>query len=215
MRAVSNTLKNQRVLVIFSKAPILGQVKSRLARHIGPEEALRVHIQLLHRTLRRLCVSNNWSTELWIEGNLDYLNEVAFVEDYGVALRPQTGSDLGQRMYRAIEALNAQGKTVVLVGSDCPTLETGYIERAFSLVESGVDVVFGPAEDGGYVLIGMAAPHEGVFENITWGTAQVMQQSLDRITQLGLGYKLLETQWDVDNLQDLSRFESEFGSDDS
>jgi len=203
-----NADPSQRVLVVFTRAPELGKVKTRLARRIGMEAALKVHLSLLENTLSRLCRTDRWITQLSYEGDLRRLQALPFVAESSVTFEQQRGSDLGGRMYHSIDALVSLGKQVVLVGSDCPVFDTAYIERAFQALESGLDVALGPAEDGGYVLVGMGAGHKGVFMNIDWGSQRVFAQTLERIQELGLTHLVLEVLWDVDTQEDLRRYEA-------
>ena len=115
--------------------------------------------------------------------------------------------DLGARMDAAIaHSLSLDGvENVVLIGTDCPALSEEYLLEALSVLESGVDVVFGPAEDGGYVLVGMRRAVPAVFEAIPWGTDQVMQCTLEALELSDLSFKLLDKLWDVDRPEDLAR----------
>jgi rSAM/selenodomain-associated transferase 1 len=94
---------------------------------------------------------------------------------------------------------------VVLIGTDCPALNPAYVECAFEALQEGVEVVLGPAEDGGYVLVGMRQPVPEMFSNISWGSGAVLEETVQRLQQLGLSYRLLETLWDVDTVDDLPR----------
>ncbi len=123
-----------------------------------------------------------------------------------VTLMAQRGDDLGSRMQAAIEDTLAAGATpVVLVGSDLPHLPPAHVEAAFGQLDAGRDVVLGPAEDGGYYLIGMRCPQPAVFSGIDWGTPRVLTQTLAAAGRAGLDVALIEPWYDVDRPDDVRR----------
>lgn len=202
-------------LIVFSRLPQLGKVKTRLAAQLGTEQALSVHRQLLAATLD---VANGLS---WVQRELRYAGQVPApgdesdrlirgLQQAGWLTAPQHGPDLGRRMHEALaEALRA-GQTPVLIGSDCPMLRTPDLESAFAALQSA-DAVFSPAEDGGYALVGLARALPALFEQIEWGSAQVMAQTLERARSLGIRVQMLRTVWDVDTPADLLRWQARPG----
>ena len=130
----------------------------------------------------------------------------------GAALRPQRGDDLGARMLHAIiEAGAAGADTVVLIGSDLPTLPPSHLADAFTQLESGIDCVFGPADDGGYHLVGVRRGLDvaRVFTGISWGTNRVRQESLSAAQAAGRKTVLIDPWFDVDLFEDLARVVSD------
>lgn len=126
--------------------------------------------------------------------------------EFGLDLRDQGGGDLGMRMAGALEAALAQRASALLIGSDCPALSAQYLRDAAAECGGGKHAVFGPAEDGGYALIGLSrAPPAALFENMEWGTATVMQQTRLRLERLGWRWVELPALWDVDRPEDLPR----------
>ena len=118
----------------------------------------------------------------------------------GLPAKPQTEGDLGQRMLACFE-----DGVHVLVGGDCPLMSATYIEKAFdALVEH--DLVFGPTEDGGYVLLGMREPIPQLFRDIPWSTEDVLRVTIDVANALGLSVKCLDQVWDVDTKADYVRW---------
>jgi len=169
-------------LVLFGKAPRFGTVKRRLARVIGPVEALRFHRTQMHRLTRTLGRDPRWRT-VWA-----VTPPLSGPWRGGLPLLDQGHGDLGQRMWRT---LHAAAKTapaaapVVLIGTDIPAVTPAHIARAFALLRTA-DVVFGPAEDGGFWLVGLSRrrPLPSPFTGVRWSTADALA---DTLTNLGAG----------------------------
>jgi hypothetical protein len=193
--------------VVFAREPLLGQVKSRLASEIGTHEALAVYRAMLARLGELLTRSRIADWDLWVTSNCSHEDFISICNKRNIYL--QDGQDLGARMDAAIQQtlLDQNVENVILIGTDCPALTTGYLQQALLALESGVDVVLGPAEDGGYVLVGMRRPIAAVFEDIPWGTDQVMHKTLETLKADELSYRLLDTLWDVDRPEDLARLQ--------
>lgn len=179
-------------IAVFSRVPNRFSVKRRLARSIGEDNALEFYLETLARTIR---VAKPLGAELWIDGVID---DVGWMQ--GLEWHHQVDGDLGTRMY---DALTHGCK--VLIGCDVPSVTTEYLSDALTRLQS-CDIVIGPVEDGGYCLIGMNDPQRTVFENISWGTGQVLQQTLAKTRSLDLKTELLDVLWDVDEIQDYERW---------
>lgn len=201
-----------RRLIVFAKLAQSGRVKTRLAATIGPDRALQVYRRLLAATLRLASRSaverREWRFDaapgVLPAGNAALLRRLA---DRGWIIAPQQGRDLGERMAQAIESGLNDGDNVVLIGADCPVFETGDIRAAFEALKAS-DAVFAPAEDGGYVLVGLSRALPALFEAMPWGSDQVMTRSLERIDSCGARVALLRTMWDVDIQADLERYQA-------
>jgi rSAM/selenodomain-associated transferase 1 len=194
-----------RVLV-FAKAPTPGQVKTRLIPVLGEGAAAELHRKLVDRTLRTALAAAVGPVELWCAP--DAHDEFFFdcARQFGIGLREQGAGDLGARMARALDTALAEGTPALLIGCDCPALTPDYLREAAATLARGYDAVIGPAEDGGYVLIGIArGPSTPLFEGVAWSTPQVMQQTRARLASLAWRWCELATLWDVDRPQDLSR----------
>ena len=192
-------------LVVFARAPRLGQVKTRLAAKLGDDAALDIYRSLgrrvaetcgdgslvsLHRVLAFTPADAGEEMEGWLGGGWD--------------LQAQAEGDLGRRMLTAFEESAARGaRATVVIGTDCVAFGPGHIEAALAAARK-VDVVLGPARDGGYWLIAMAHPAPEVFRDVPWGGDQVLTVTLDRAREAGLSVKLLETLPDVDRPEDLA-----------
>jgi len=124
----------------------------------------------------------------------------------GVATQPQADGDLGERMHDACARLFRDGAGhVVLIGSDLPTLPPSHLSDAFEALEAGADVVLGPAEDGGYYLVGLSRPTPVVFAGISWGTARVLRETWAAAADAGLRVHEVAGWHDVDTPDDLAR----------
>jgi rSAM/selenodomain-associated transferase 1 len=165
-----------------------------------------LHRQLAERTLFTALAAGLGPVELWCAPGTDDAFFAACARQYGISLRAQGEGDLGMRMARALEHALTGGSPGLLVGSDCPVLTAEYLREAAAGLAGGNDAVFGPAEDGGYVLIGLARkPSAQLFEDIAWGTATVMQETRARLACLNWRWLELATLWDVDRPEDLLR----------
>ena len=192
-------------LCIFARAPVLGQVKTRLAETLGEQGALEVHERLVSDTLDRLADIPGIQCELWVTGDTDHPVIGHWRTGWSLTLRKQVGDDLGERMAHAISACLEAGCIPLIVGSDCPTITAAYICQAVAVLDTH-DLVLGPAEDGGYGLIGLRNPAPELFTDMPWSTAEVFAETVARANRLGLSWSVLETLWDVDDERDWQRF---------
>lgn len=197
-----------RRLLLFTKPAREGRVKTRLIGDLTAAEAAELHAAFLADLLDRLREGN---FELRLAWALDPGEEIPAGPVPGVR---QEGSDLGERMYRALSTAGA--RTVMALGSDHPTLPLSLVHRAFETVEAGADMVLGPAEDGGYYLIALRteAVQPRIFEGIVWSTDQVLPATLERCRELGLAVELLPEASDVDTPEDLRRLAERMASSD-
>lgn len=185
-------------LLIFLKPPRAGYVKTRLARTVGDDEALRIYRFLLDKT--RAAVSGVAAArQLWFAeppGDYDEWPAELFSQYL------QSGADLGARMANAFEQAFAGGaESAVIVGSDCPLLETRHIEEAFAALAVS-DLSLGPTPDGGYYLLGMRRFLPDLFRDIAWSTPAVLPATLDIAGRLGLSTHLLPELTDIDTEED-------------
>lgn len=196
----------QARILFFAKVPVAGQVKTRLQPVLGQAGALALHQRLIRFGWQQLAHSALAPMQLWAS---DVGGEAFFSQLDGVAnIQHQVGRDLGERMHNASCAALMEAEFVVVVGADCPSVDAAYVAQALALLAAGEPVVLGPAEDGGYVLIGLRAPAAEVFNGIDWGQAGVLQQTRQRLLQAGLSWRELPVKWDVDRPDDLGRLES-------
>ena len=205
-------------LVIFAKAPIPGEVKTRLCPPLTPDEAATLHgsfvLDMLERT--KLAVAKlqlPFHRYLVCAPSSELVFFKIMEERQGVRLLDQVGEDLGQRMHRAFVDLFAKGYTqVILVGTDVPTLPLSIYQEALAML-SRSDVVLGPALDGGYYLIGLKQPREQLFTGVPWSTDQVLAVTQQKAKTLGLSVSLTTTWRDVDTITDLQSLITECRED--
>ncbi len=191
-------------LCVFARAPVSGRTKERLARHIGAQAAFDAYCVLVGRLLDSLA-NTKLSTELWVDGDTDDPLIQQWARRYRLPVVSQPGGGLGDRMHEAIRRCRAAGRAGIVIGSDLPAVDTAYVESAAALLRDH-DAVIGPAEDGGYALIGMHRPNPAVFSGIDWGTEAVYAQTRAKLDALGLRVGELPMTWDVDTLADWRRF---------
>ncbi|WOJ95654.1 TIGR04282 family arsenosugar biosynthesis glycosyltransferase [Congregibacter brevis] len=198
----------RRLLQQFARYPEPGKVKTRLQTQLSAEESCAVHESLLLRTARTLVQAELGDQELWLDraGEHSTLSSALGMGMAGPYL--QRGGDLGERMYASLHEGLGRAEAVVLVGSDCPVLSRDYLLAAFQSLERA-DVVLGPAEDGGFVLIGCTSVHEDMFAGVSWGGDEVLETTRANFERLGLADAYLATLYDVDSPDDLRRWRRE------
>jgi len=194
-------------ILVFAKAPRAGQVKTRLAKAIGAEEAARVYSEWLQETVLRLHRARLAPLELWVTPDTQHPLFQQLIDTTGIELHTQPNGDLGQRMHQVMAHALARYESAVLIGSDCPVMQPGYVQRALAVMDAGVDTVLGPAEDGGYVLLGLRKVVAGLFADIPWSTGRVLQATRDRLRAVRRNsWAELETLWDIDSVADFERW---------
>ena len=194
----------KEVVLVFEKNAILGQVKTRLAAGMGELPALEIYKHLVQLTYSAL---EEVPVPVWTFFS-DFIPESThpIVENSLV----QHGRDLGERMSNAFARTFESGRDkVVLIGTDCPTLQSHHLLQAFEALNHS-DLVVGPATDGGYYLIGMKGKAAYLFEGIAWSTSQVLSQTLHVASQQGLIVTLLSELDDIDTQEDWQRYSSQF-----
>jgi rSAM/selenodomain-associated transferase 1 len=194
------------VLMIFCKAPVPGQVKTRLMPELTAEQAAKLHIELSLKTLQRAVLGKLCPVQLWCTPSTDheFFNEAKTA--YPLILKQQQGADLGERMHLAFCSALAGYSHALLMGCDCPSMTEQELEQALMALNQDNEVVLAPAEDGGYVMIGLSRPHPELFENMDWGTDRVLAQTRAQIKRYKLRHYELNEQWDLDTPQDLQRY---------
>ncbi|MEM8507948.1 MAG: TIGR04282 family arsenosugar biosynthesis glycosyltransferase [Bacteroidota bacterium] len=189
--------RTNSLLLVFTRNPELGKCKTRLAKTVGDTIALDIYKFLLHHTAKitanlPLIKQVYYSEEIWE-------NDIWNPDSYQKKL--QKGEDLGARMLAAFQQGFDEGfKKIVIIGSDMYDLSGPDLEHAFALLDHH-DYVIGPAQDGGYYLLGMKKCKTVLFQNKAWGTATVLQDTLDELNEEN--HAVLEVRNDVDRYEDI------------
>lgn len=185
--------------MLFTREPVAGKVKTRLIPVLGSAGALVLFERLLQKQIEVLRHQRFCRSCLWVDGD----PSAPIFQRSGLPLFRQQGVDLGQRMHHAAASILKDDDVVILIGSDCPDLNEDYLEYALQAMYSGVDVVIGPAADGGYVLLGLRQSDPALFTGVEWGSSRVLQQTIDRVCSRNLVYLLLHPLSDIDRPEDL------------
>ncbi len=199
-------------LLVFAKAPVAGCVKTRMMPYLDPLSCARLQRWLVSRTLKTVVSAALCHVELWCAPDCAHPFFRACERRYAVSLCVQRGGNLGERMFYALHRTLERADFAIIVGCDCPAISWAYLKRACELLNDAARVVVGPAEDGGYVLIGLSrtllisghSPAMALFTHIAWGTPAVMEQTRARLRGLGWEWHELEPLRDVDRPADLA-----------
>lgn len=192
-------------VIVFARAPELGKVKTRLAADVGAPAALGIYRMLGRRAVAAACSAGEAEvTVQFTPAGSDAVMAawLAGAASDHVAFRVQEEGDLGARMSGAIrDAVHRGATAVAVIGTDCPSMDADVIARAFAALET-VDVVLGPALDGGYYLIAARTPHEALFSGIPWSSCDTLRCTMEAADAAGLRVALLEPRMDVDTGED-------------
>jgi rSAM/selenodomain-associated transferase 1 len=212
-----------KTVCLILKCPRVGEVKTRLANEIGAEQATMIYRLLVERQAAE--IPSAWEVTVYFtpadaEEEMKYWLKPHLRN--GVRFLPQVDGDLGQRLAMVVQTEFARGcERIFLIGGDCPGLSTNYLHQANTALDTN-DVVIGPAQDGGYVLLGLKpldrlgadsfdrhAPSwsrglDGLFANIAWSSSAVLEQTLLAARNQNLSVRLLHSLADIDEVADLN-----------
>ena len=197
---------NDTVILLFAKAPVEGKVNTRLIADIGVQAATLLQRDLIDQRLSMLTQANLCAVTLMCSPDVQDDYFVHCKQQYPITLLAQSGADLGVRMFNGIKQVLQQYQYCIVIGTDAPALDEVLISQAIEGLKTGNEVVFVPAEDGGYVLIAMQHAHAFLFQDINWGSADVMQQTRSKLDENGVSFEELASCWDVDRLEDYQRY---------
>ncbi len=193
-------MKEKQALLIFQKNADLGKVKTRLAATMGQEKALEVYKKLVGHCYQQLASLRHVDIFIFFTERIEEVPKD--ISHLNVNQMLQTAGDLGQRMLSAFEEVQNCGyHQMAIIGTDCPEISVEIIESTFSALSKN-DVVFGPALDGGYYLLGLKKVNPLLFNQMTWSTSTVLQDSLERCQKAKLRTQLLPELRDVDTEAD-------------
>lgn len=192
-------------LIVFTRYPEPGKAKTRLIPVLGSEGAAKLHRQMTEHTMlqvRELQAFRPLSVEVYFAESDQKRMQDWLGSD--IVYQPQGEGDLGSRMAQAFNAAFSSGMdSVIIIGTDCPSLKTKLMAKAFQALEQN-ELVLGPATDGGYYLIGLRRLIPKLFQGISWGTSEVLQQTVAIAEKLELAIAYLPPLSDVDRPEDLS-----------
>jgi len=196
-----------RPLLIFAKAPIPGQVKTRLIPALGAEGACNLYLKLLRHSLQQTI---DWpATRYLYAPQIDHPQLLQLAREHDLVLRQQVGIDLGRRMANAL-AEHPHG--ALLIGSDCPEMNTAAVQQANAALAT-YDTAIIPSEDGGYVLIGQREPNPAPFNGMQWSHDKVLHHTRQRLQAAEQSLWEGPTLWDLDEPRDLARLPQSLLSD--
>lgn len=189
-------------IAILAKAPVPGFAKTRLAPALSLERAARLQGRLVAKTVVTACAASTGPVTLWAAPDPDHALFAELAARHALRLARQPAGDLGARMLAAITAANGPG---LIIGTDCPVLTPHHLRQAAVALRRGRDAVLVPAEDGGYVLIGLNRPQPGLFADMAWSVPTVLAETRRRLAKDRLSFCELPTLWDLDEPADLPR----------
>lgn len=193
-------------IIIFQKNLILGKVKTRLAATVGHQQALEIYRELVAFTYRQAIETED--ADIWVFFSESFEEIEENFQKQITATMVQEGSDLGERMENAFDAIFRFGYTkAVLIGTDCPEITPIILENALNSLKRS-ETVIGPALDGGYYLIGMDNVLPQLFYQIPWSTENVFPITLKRINQDSISHHLLPVLSDIDTEEDWINFKN-------
>lgn len=198
-------------LLLFTRYPQPGQTKTRLIPALGADGAAFIQQQMTEQAVvkaRQFATSPGRRLEICSTGA--GFRSMGLWLGFDLKYRGQGEGDLGQRMLRAVEGAFSHGAdSVIVIGSDCPALSLDYLEQTAALLKSGADLVLGPAYDGGYYLIGMRKVVPSLFENVPWGSENVLSVTLKAARRLDWRIEQLSPLADIDRPEDLDSWRQE------
>ncbi len=184
------------LVIVFVKNIKLGTVKTRLAKTIGDFGAFEVYSELVK-------ITEKATEQLDIDKRIYFSNtavDTMWKNDFKTV---QNGADLGERMLNAFkDGFDAGYKKIVLIGSDLPEINSTHIKKGIEALNSS-EVVFGPAEDGGYYLVGLSKMNTAIFTNKPWSQPNLLKETLQELQELNVSVSTLDTLNDIDNYEDL------------
>jgi rSAM/selenodomain-associated transferase 1 len=193
-------------IAILAKAPVPGTVKTRLAMMLGVYGAATLQERLIVRTVEAAIEAGAGPVHLWTSPDERHPCFKTLTEKHALPVARQPKGDLGTRIQTAL--VHASGPAIV-IGTDCPILTVQHLRDAVEVLRSGTDAVVCPADDGGYVLIGLRKPEPALFKDMMWGTDTVMSETRHRLTHLGLSWREPAQLWDINRPTDVRRLRRE------
>lgn len=194
-------------IFIYAKAPVPGQVKTRLAPALDAASAALLHAALVERALQTAQAAELAGVVLCCAPDASHAFFETCAEDFDVELAGQGDGNLGARMLRTLQQALDEFDAAIIIGADAPAVTAKHLRAAADALAER-DVVLSPAEDGGYVLVGARRTAPAMFDGIEWGSEKVLEQQRQALIACGLSWTELDTLWDVDRPEDLPRLKA-------
>ena len=194
-------------LIVFARLPVAGSVKTRLAKTLGEDFAVRFYRACAEHTFNECRKAAPTGMDIFVFYS-DEKDKELMKKWTGNDFRllPQSGEDIGKRMFNAFKIVFDEGvNRAILIGTDVPDISSGIISKALTSLNN-TELVIGPAKDGGYYLIGMKKLYGFLFENIEWGTGKVFAGTLDKINMNNLDKKIITELYDIDTEEDITKW---------
>ena len=190
-------------IIILSKAPVPGKVKTRLLTRYTVEQAAKLHEQMASTVIKKAL---KVCSDIWLAvDDIKHPFFMPYANHPHIKLFKQSGGELGERLARLHrQSLSTDNQAILFLGTDSPHISPDRYYEANAQLKAH-DIVIGPVEDGGYDLIGLKVWTPTVFQNINWGTATVFEETIHTINDLGLSVKALDMSFDLDRPQDIDR----------
>ena len=193
-------MKNHNALIIIAKHPEKGTVKTRI-KGLSDEQRVQLYTRMLNDTMEKLCSISGVDTYIAFAPS----NKKDFFSRFNVGLIPLSDGDLGQGMYEAFHRTFQRGyKKISLVGADIPALSVSIIIDSFNQLSEN-DLVYGPARDGGYYLVGMRKLIKEVFNDVPWSSPMTLEISMNNAKQAGYSVGLITELSDIDTIEDAKK----------
>lgn len=191
-------------ILVFAKAPVAGKVKTRLIPDIGPEKANSLYQLMLEQTINTAVSSGLCRVTLVCTPDSSHPFFQYLANRYHIGLAAQQGADLGERMFNAASCSLRNAKNVILIGSDCLQMTATQLEEALcNLLQDENEIVITPAQDGGYVLLGLRRIDRDLFKGVEWGSSRVMNQTRNALQQLNWKWQQMAPLKDLDTIEDI------------
>jgi rSAM/selenodomain-associated transferase 1 len=192
-------------VVVFARAPEAGQAKTRLIPLLGAAGAARLQALLIERTLSTAMTAAIGRVELWCAPSVEHPLLATFLKRFDIEGVTQCEGDLGDRMQHAALSALTTSSRVILLGTDCPAMTVSHLRAAVAALDDTRDAVLIPAEDGGYVLLGLKSCNARLFAQIPWSGNMVMAMTRERLAELKWRWCELPALWDIDRAADVAR----------
>jgi rSAM/selenodomain-associated transferase 1 len=191
--------------MIFAKAPVAGRAKTRLIPLLGEQGAADMQARLLRHVIVALAGQGDWQTQLWCAPSQQHKLFQNLASEFDVSLHDQVQGHLGERMCAGFEHNLSQSNEVLIVGTDCPLISVDKVRASFDQLVAGYEAAITPAEDGGYVMLGLSRPVPQIFAALPWGSDKVFAMTEKILQQQSINYALQPELWDVDRPEDVLR----------